>query len=773
MKKYIFITVLLSLCLGAYAKQSATQAIAENEKEAPLNVLVFMIDDLRADLGIYGHKHVVSPNIDQLANEGLRFTKAFSQQAICGPSRVSIMTGLRPETTGLYTIRRDGRLRPNQPNIVSMPQLFKENGYKTVSIGKVYHSVTDDEENWTTHIKKLDNFYSIAGNAEKKFAYEAGEVEDDFYKDGKVASDAITTLKQLKDDKFLMFVGFSKPHLPFNAPKKYWDLYDPEQFAVPSRDKPDDMFRLALTKWGELRMYGGIPKEGDLNDELTKTLIHGYYATVSYMDAQVGKVMQALNDLGLRENTMVVFMSDHGYKLGEYGAWNKHTNMELDTRVPLIISRELSHKGRQTGAVSSALVENVDIFPSVAEAAGLPVPKIDGTSLLALLDKPDMQWKEAAYSLFTRGSTMGVTVTDGAWRYTQWRDAATQEVNFTELYDHRVSDVASANVSGLPQHQKIEQRLKTLLNKRFPLDAPSFYEKRDVNNMPSVKANMQKQTTDDLHPNNAIIAESFENGGWNAVSPRGFTPGLKEDIDKNFLFNQLQGNHAFVLDEQIVRSGKHSAKLLWKHKNPATFNGDKNKVDNVDRKAMFHGYKTRKVMGAEAWYGFSVYFPSEGTRDELNNWLFFQIHASADKRLNEVSRNPPFSLTLTKDGLRGSWKWDPDEKSLTTSGKGTQRYTIDGDKADYLDRWVDFVVHVKVDYSQAKTAFIELWVDGKKVLDEHDIQFGYNDDKGIYPSWGMYFNGDLSVMEHDHYLYLDAIKMTDDPNASYEDVAPR
>ena len=221
-----------------------------------------------------------------------------------------------------------------------------------------------------------------------------------------------------------------------------------------------------------------------------------------------------------------------------------------------------------------------------------------------------------------------------------------------------------------------------------------------------------------------------------------------------------------------MRSGEQSAKLVWKHTNPAAFNGDINKVDNVDRKAVFHGHKSRKVLGAETWYGFSVYFPTEGTRDELNNWLFFQIHASADKRLKEASRNPPFSLTLTKDGLRGAWKWDPDEKSLTTSGKGTEHYTIPGDKADYLDRWVDFVVHVKVDYSEAKTGLIELWVDGKKVLNEHNIQFGYNDDKGIYPSWGMYFNGDLSVMENDHYLYLDDIKMTDSSNASYEDVAP-
>jgi iduronate 2-sulfatase len=482
MAKFNYIAALLMLALTACSTSQTKHEMHGKKAKEPVNILVFLVDDLRNDLGVYGHKDVKSPNIDKLANEGVKFTNAYAQQAICGPSRVSILTGLRPETTGLYTIRRDGRLRPNQPDIVSMPQLFKENGYKTISIGKVYHSVTDDQENWSTHIKKLDNFYAIAENSKTRFAYEAGDVDDNFYKDGKVATDAINTLKQLKDDKFLMFVGFSKPHLPFNAPKKYWGLYDREQFTVPSRDKPENMYRLALTKWGELRMYGGIPKKGDVDDELTKTLIHAYYASVSYMDAQVGRVMKAVDEMGLRDNTMVVFMSDHGYKLGEYGAWNKHTNMELDTKVPLIISRELSHENRQAGVTSSALVENVDIFPSVAQAAGLPTPNIDGKSLLALADNPDMPFKKAAYSLFNRGKIMGVTVTDGLWRYTEWRDAKTQRIKSTELYNHTASVVATANVSGQRQYQTLEQGLKTLLHEKFPQDDPSFYEKRHIKN---------------------------------------------------------------------------------------------------------------------------------------------------------------------------------------------------------------------------------------------------------------------------------------------------
>ena len=304
--------------------------------KAQTNVVIFLVDDLRDELACYGNTHIKSPNIDNLASEGVKFNKAYSQQAICAPSRMSILTGLRPESIGIYDIFT--RLRTVHSEVVTMPQLFRENGYRTVSIGKVYHHGIDDQSNWTTYIGKKNNTYVFPENANFKAAYEAGDVDDDVYKDGTVARDAITTLNNIKDDKFLMVLGFSKPHLPFNAPKKYWDMYDRNTIDVPSRDRPTNIYSSALTNYGELRGYDGIPSTSDLDDDLTKTLRHGYYACVSYVDAQVGRVMSELENLDLLKNTMVIFMSDHGYKIGEYGSWNKHSNMEIDTKVPLIIS---------------------------------------------------------------------------------------------------------------------------------------------------------------------------------------------------------------------------------------------------------------------------------------------------------------------------------------------------------------------------------------------------------------------------------------------------
>ncbi len=453
------------------------------QKEKP-NVLVFYVDDLRAELGCYGSETAITPNIDKLASEGVQFNKAYVQQAICAPSRMSTLTGLRPETLGIYSIFTP--LRKVHKEVVSMPQLFKKNGYKTVSIGKVYHHSSDDKKEWSTYFPKEANSYikpeniallkRLKAEGIKPFkgpAYEDADVVDEAYKDGRVSKYAIETLHKIKDDKFLMFVGLSKPHLPFNAPKKYWDLHDKSKFKIPSRNKPEGMYRLALSKWGELKGYHGIPKKGDLDDELTRKLIHGYHASVSFIDAQVGKVMQTLEELDLRKNTMVIFMSDHGYKIGEYGAWCKHSNVEIDVRVPLIISRETNYKKRKTGKTSGALVENVDIFPTIVDLCGLESPKLEGKSIVPLLNKPNKKWDEVATSVYARGKKiMGVTATDGKWRYTEWRNSITHEILEAELYEHKNSLLSFVNLYGNKKYEKVEQRMKILLETKFPRNKP-------------------------------------------------------------------------------------------------------------------------------------------------------------------------------------------------------------------------------------------------------------------------------------------------------------
>ncbi|KAA5824827.1 sulfatase [Algibacter amylolyticus] len=477
-KRNLLLILGLSFGLALYAQQQP-------------NVVVFLVDDLRPELGCYGNKIVKSPNIDALAKDGVLFKKAYAQEAICAPSRMSILTGLRPERIGIYSIFTP--LRSKHKELLTMPQFFKNQGYTTVSVGKVYHHTNDDKDSWSTHVPKEVNSWVLpeslaiidslknAGIKSNGPAFEFADVEDDAYKDGRATNDAIETLHKIKDEKFLMFVGLTKPHLPFNAPKKYWDMYNKSDFIVPAKVAPKDIYKLALTNWGELRNYYGIPKEGPLEDDLTKDLIHGYYASISYIDAQMGKVMKTLEDLDLRKNTMVVFMSDHGYKIGEYGAWCKHSNFEIDVNVPFIVSRETSYKNRVTNATSQAFVENVDLFPTLVELCGLPKQSLDGNSILPLVNNPNLKWEEAAYSLYPRGKKiMGFTCTNGKFRYTEWWNNKENKLMDKELYfcnqDYMNENV---NLKNNPTYQKELIKMEKLLDKQFPKNQRSSYPQLD------------------------------------------------------------------------------------------------------------------------------------------------------------------------------------------------------------------------------------------------------------------------------------------------------
>ena len=468
------------LAAGAAAVPLARLGWAAGAAKRKLNVLFFAVDDLRPQLGCFGHKQVLSPNIDRLAARGLVFERAYVQQAVCAPSRASLLTGTRPDTTRIYHLRTPVRTR--MPKVLTLPQHFHDHGYATVSLGKIYHHRSDDNGiGWSVPAWHPRGEWKGRGYRSAKAleamrkrdatkparkgigpAFDADDVPDNGYPDGAIADKAIAELRRLKDKPFFLAVGFYKPHLPFNAPKRYWDLYDRSKIQVPAnRQWPKGAPPFAGTGWGELRQYTGIPKKGALPDDQARELIHGYNACVSYMDAQVGRVLDELDRLGLRERTVVVLWGDHGWKLGEYAAWCKHTNFELDTHAPLI----LSVPGQaNAGKSTKALVEFVDIYPSLCAAAGLPLPgHLEGTSALPLLDDPDRPWKPAAFSQYPRGKLMGYTMRTDRWRYTEWRDRRTKKAAARELYDHQADPGENANVAARPEHKATIARLAAML----------------------------------------------------------------------------------------------------------------------------------------------------------------------------------------------------------------------------------------------------------------------------------------------------------------------
>ncbi|MBZ0299845.1 MAG: sulfatase [Anaerolineae bacterium] len=457
------------------------------------NVLFIAVDDLRTALGCYGDPNAITPNIDRLARRGMRFERAYCQQAVCNPSRASLMTGMRPDTLRVWDLKSHFRqelpperadlpqygtgthFRAAQPDVITLPQWFRQHGYQARAAGKIYHGSPEmqDPASWSAPavlnvIMKRDDGYVLPENhgpeglnwpGPKMAATECADVPDNAYGDGKVADAALEILDEIQDQPFFLAVGFRKPHLPFSAPKRYWDLYDRDQITPPDHPtRPSGIPDYAWHHSVELRGYNDIPKEGPLPDELVRKLRHGYYACVSYMDAQVGKLLDALDARGLTENTVIVLWGDHGYHLGEKALWCKTTNYELDTRAPLILSVPgQAHVGEQT----SALVEFVDVYPTLAEACGLPLPEhLEGLSLLPLLDDPDQPWKKAAFSQFPRPWTykgepevMGYTIRTADYRYTAWLDFHTRATRAQELYDHRQDAAEVHNVADDPAYR--------------------------------------------------------------------------------------------------------------------------------------------------------------------------------------------------------------------------------------------------------------------------------------------------------------------------------
>ena len=394
------------------------------------NILFIAVDDLRPELGCYGTTIAISPNLDKLADDGLLFNRAYCQQAICRPSRASLMTGTRPETTGLF--HNYVSLRELQPNILTLPEHLIANGYDAAYVGKIFHQGDTDEGRswnrepvkWVKGLNKPQGPYALPANNKMKAdnlqemlarygeaarqglaagpAYEKADVDDTSYIDGYNTQIAIATMKQMaerKDKPFFLGMGYKLPHLNWCAPKKYWDLYDPAAIPMATEvNAPNGGAAMGLHASFELRTRAGIPKIGPLGEELSRTLKHAYLASMSYVDAQIGLLLTALEKCGLRDNTIIVVWGDHGWHLGDMGVWGKATNYEIATRVPLMIWTPTM---KIRGAKSDALVELVDIFPTLCDLAGVAKPPhLEGRSSAPLLDNPRQSWKKAAFSQY-------------------------------------------------------------------------------------------------------------------------------------------------------------------------------------------------------------------------------------------------------------------------------------------------------------------------------------------------------------------------------------
>jgi len=449
---------------------SGQQAGAQSKPARRMNVLFIASDDLNNDLGGYGHPLVKSPNLDRLARRGLRFYRAYTQFPLCSPSRSSLMTGLRPDVTRVYDLTT--HFRANLPDVVTLPQMFRNNGYYAARVGKIYHygvpgqigtSGLDDPPSWDKVVnprgRDKDEEHLLRRLTPQRplgssLTMLAAEGADEEQTDGKVATETIKLLEENRDKPFFIAAGFYRPHCPFIAPKKYFDLYPLDKIELPK--EPLDHFK----NTPEAAFWTKPPYWG-LNEQQRREAIQAYYASITFMDAQVGRLLDALERLKLADNTIIVFWSDHGYMLTEHGQWMKQNLFEESARVPLIIAAPTAKaKGRATNRT----VELLDIYPTLAELCRLPAPaRLEGRSLRPLLDNPRAKWDKPAYTQVLRDGQgkrfMGRSVRTERWRYTEW-DEGRQGV---ELYDHDHDPREYRNLANDPTYAITIEELKRLL----------------------------------------------------------------------------------------------------------------------------------------------------------------------------------------------------------------------------------------------------------------------------------------------------------------------
>ncbi len=441
-----------------------------NLKKAKPNVLFIAVDDLRPELGCYGNRIISSPNIDRLAGESVMFRRAYCNVPVSGASRASLLTGTRP--TDYRFLNFETWADRDYPGAITLPAHFRQNGYYTVSLSKVFHNQGDGKNAWDEEWRPTgkgtwrnyvtDENLRIDTLVKRGMPFEAADVPDSAYFDGKTAQRAIRHLRKFKnsDKPFFLAVGFLKPHLPFNAPKKYWDLYDPEDIGIAANpEPPENAPRQAIHNWGELRQYYSIPETGALSDSAANKLRHGYYACVSYTDALIGLLLDELSRNGLSDNTIIVLWGDHGWNLGEHGLWCKHCNFNTSLNAPLMIRVP----GMTNGKTNSIITEFIDIYPTLCELSGLPLPDhLEGESLVKRLKRPERNKKDFAVSKFNNG----LTLIEEDLFYTEWLNKNDSTVA-NMLYDHSSDPDENINLAAKAEYAGITSLLgKKLKEKR-------------------------------------------------------------------------------------------------------------------------------------------------------------------------------------------------------------------------------------------------------------------------------------------------------------------
>ena len=463
----------LSMSLKAGAAAFTTGLLPKRHADADgqYNVLFIIVDDLRPMLGCYGHPEMHTPNIDRLAQRGTLFDRAYCQYPLCSPSRTSMITGLRPETTGVLNNSTDFRRR--LPGVVTLSQHFKSHGYHTQSVGRIAHlpRLQDDENSWSAPSWRPT---WIPFDIETTPSWQALDVEDDELRDGKVAKRAVQVLEQIKEQQFFLAVGFYKPHLPLEAPRKYFELYDTQDFDLPASSiPPKDAPVRALTNWSAIRNYQDLPSGTEpLSDAKTLELIRAYAAATSYIDTQIGRVLDQLDTLGLTENTVIVFCGDHGHHLGEHGIWGKQTLFEVSLRSPLIVSIP-----NQQPSETEAFAELVDIYPTLCDGCQVPIPpQLEGISLVPVIEQPTRPWKTAAFSK-VGGAAGGISIRTEQYRYTEWGQNGSRGV---ELYDYDTDPNETVNIANLPENAELVTHLSEQLHAGWRSALPEMQEQVPV-----------------------------------------------------------------------------------------------------------------------------------------------------------------------------------------------------------------------------------------------------------------------------------------------------